>query len=124
MNTAIEILERSLKSLTHTRNIWANDKEENLSEEVADFDKKIEETKAAIDHLKRKVKKDPRVDGLPEANKYLIVWLKYTEKPFIGTYNPEYAPRQEWFLADHRSETHRFATTDEILFYADPNEII
>jgi len=129
MKTAIEVLERSLKSHTNTRNSWASITDEDLSEDIADFDEKIAEIKVAIDYLQRKVKKDPRVDGLPEGNKCLFVWMKDFEKPFVGTFchgdNIYFKGKDGyWLLSDYGSETMRHAATDEILFYADPNEIL
>lgn len=144
MNKAVEVLEQVKKAeflhregwhsiLSLGDSSWQEMVENNLPEnrviirELAQMDSDIEQLQTAINHLKRKVKKDPRVDGLPELNKYLIVWLDWVEMPFIGVYhhgeNPYYKEGY-WTLADYGSETFRFARTDEILFYADPNEIV
>lgn len=129
MKAAIEVLEKSLKIHTNLRNSFAKVTGETLLKIVADFDKKIAEVKAAIDYLQRKVKKDQRVDGLPEGNKYLFVWMKDFEKPFVGTFyhgdNIYFKGKDGyWLLSDYGSETMRHAATDEILFYADPNDIL
>jgi hypothetical protein len=85
----------------------------------------------AINHLKRKVKKDPRVDGLPEASKFgnnpdiilsndLIIWRKGSVFPFMGFYSlTDYLWRS---LTWKRKPTP--IPTDQVLFYADLNEIV
>lgn len=125
MNKAIEVLERmaynrseGIKDIVGDRPIKVDEDENGL---LNDLVSERDALQTAIDHLKRKVKKDPRVDGLPEGDKYLIVWLDYFEMPFIGVYHPTESPY--WTLADYGSETMRFAKTDEVMFYADPEEI-
>lgn len=117
MKTAIEVLERSLKSHTNTRNSWASITDEDLYEDVADFDEKISEIKAAIDYLQRKVKKDPRADGLPTDRKTLLIWKIDEDIPLGGYYN---LSRNKWIVFTSAKPY----PTDEILFYADPNDIL
>lgn len=117
MKTAIEVLERSLKSHTNTRNSWASITDEDLSEDIADFDEKIAEIKVAIDYLQRKVKKDPRVDGLPEDSKTLLIWKIGEDVPLGGYYS---LSKNKWLVFTSAKPY----STDEILFYADPNEIL
>lgn len=68
-------------------------------------------------YLKRKVKKDPRVDGLPESKKTLLIWKVGEDVPLGGYYN---LSRNKWIVFTSAKPY----TTDEILFYADPNEIV
>jgi len=75
---------------------------------------------ADIEHLKRKVKKDPRVDGLPDTYKPLLLWLK--DELDTGYFVNE---RGGSFWRRNGAELHNSQlSTDEILFYADPNDIV
>lgn len=116
MNTAIEILEWQLK--LHSEIVGGAVHE--ATEPRYIIDKAIrdcEELQTAINHLKRKVKKNPRVDGLPESRKKLLLWKKGEDIPLGGYYN---FSKDKWIVFTSAKPY----ATDEILFYADPNEII
>ena len=111
MQKAIEVLEEAIEERANEYNYGM---QQTAFKEGALF---------AINHLKCKVKKDPRADGLPEVgadgkSAGLLVWVKRGESfPRKAIYN-----NGIWEI-DMALYCMEFPT-DEILFYADPNEIL
>lgn len=118
LRTTVEIAKRNFyKELPH----FAGIPDTQLSDKaIGDMERLTEahiaNLQAAISHLKRKVKRDPRVDGLPEPDQYqtFICFLKNGQVQTM-----EYLNGNRWY-----DKCESEYTTDEILFYADPNEIV
>lgn len=95
----------------------------------------ISELQAAISNLKRKVKKDPRKDGLPElkgSGEYqrsdtFLIWTHPNQPPVFGHYASQQlfnSRNRITFWERHNREPYEpNLSTKEILFYCDPNDI-